>query len=97
MNGIDKSSTQRAQRFRQRKLDAGNRRITLYLDRDTQHRLDHLAGGKAQAAYLGPLVEDAVRREWAALERRQHREHSPQSAPTNPAVFPGRRRRLANS
>lgn len=95
MNGTNKSSTERAQRFRQRQRDAGNRRITLYLDHETQRKLDRLAGDTAQARYLETLVKSAIKRECAALENREKDERSRERVNNQPAICPGRRRSLA--
>jgi hypothetical protein len=90
-------STERVQRFRQRQRNAGNRRITLYLDHETQRKLDQLAGDGAQARYLEALVKAAIKREWAALADRQKGDQPRQSfqGDRGAAVFPGRRRSLA--
>jgi hypothetical protein len=94
MDGMNKSSTERVQRFRQRQRDAGNRRITLYLDHETQRKLDQLAGGQAQAGYLETLVKTAIKREWTALASRRNDGEPRQRLDDRRTVFLGRRRSL---
>lgn len=95
MNGPNKLSTERVQRFRQRHLDAGNTRITLYLDRESQCKLDQLSANKGQARYLETLVKAAIKREWTALASRRNDGEHPQRSDDGRAVFLGRRRNLA--
>lgn len=95
MGAINKSSAERVQHFRQRQCEAGKRRVTLYLDRETQCRLNQLAGEMAQARYLEALVKKAIKREWAAVETQQKQKRSSQRVNNQPAICPGRRRSLA--
>lgn len=89
MNGC---STQRVRRFRDRQEEAGRKRITLYLDRETQSRLDQLAGDNAQARYLETLVKAAIEREWAALADRQKDDPRRKRVDDQVTLFSGRRR-----
>lgn len=88
-------STERVRRFRNRQEEAGRTRLTIYLDDETRRRLNQLAGERAQATYLEALVKTAIRREWTVLESIQKCQQPWQIAPTNPTIFPGRRRTLA--
>lgn len=89
-------STERVQRFRQRQREAGNSRITLYLDSKTQGRLDQLAGDQAQAPFLERLVKTAVDREWSALVSRPKERQGQQCCDARHTLaFPGRRRSSA--
>ena len=89
-------STDRVRRFRERQDEAGRKRITLYLDPETQRKLAQLAGGQAQTAFLEMIVRKAVVREWSALVITQKQGQDKQCCGTrNPLAFPGRRRSLA--
>lgn len=97
MDARNKSSTERVQRFRQRQRDAGNARITLYLDHEARRKLDQLAGDKAQARYLEALVKVAIDRELSAYASRRNDGEPGQRVKDPRTVFLGRRRTLAES
>ena len=88
-------STERVQLFRQRQRAAGKRRVTLYLDRDTQRKLDQFAGDVAQAPYLEALVKVAIERELSACGSRRNDGEPRQRVEDRRTVFLGRRRSLA--
>lgn len=96
-------STERVRRYRQRQSKAGRKRVVLYIDAETHHKLEQLAGPGAQARFLETLVKAAIEREWAALETRQKDDqptemarttakHSWQDMEDAMPLFPGRRR-----
>lgn len=92
---MNESSTQRVRQFRDRQAAAGRKRITLYLDSETQGRLDQLAGDQAQAPFLERLVKTALKRELNAIASCPQ-DSEPRTAvdPRNPLIYPGRRRSL---
>lgn len=91
---MSESSTERVRQFRDRQTAAGRKRITLYLDHETQRKLDQLAGDKAQARYLEALVKAAIDREWTALASRRNDGEPRQRVDNGRAEFLGRRRSL---
>ena len=90
------ASTQRVQRYRQRQAEARRKRITLYLDQETQRQLGQLVGDQAQAAFLEKIVRAAIKREWSALVSTQREGQGQQNCnhARNPLIYPGRRRSL---
>lgn len=93
-------SSERVQRYRQRQREAGRKRITPYIDSDTQRKLDQLAGDQAQADFIEELLKATIEREWAALVSRQMDDHPTKATPTAEGAvqkpFPGRRRSLSS-
>ena len=93
---MSKSSTERVRQFRGRQVAACRKRITLYLDHDTQRKLADLAGDQPLAAFLEKIVRTAIKRELNVIAScPQDSEPRAAAGPRNPLIYPGRRRSLA--